>query len=72
MRARTYRTTRMNYHKFTFLIRGNNRALSIETVAVDREGDPNGFLGIPGTVGRLVVRVVQSDTVTKDPHATTN
>lgn len=35
MRARTHTTTHMIYHKFKFLIRGNNRPLRIETVAVD-------------------------------------
>ena len=37
MRARAHRTTRMSYHKFTFLIRGNNRALSVKVVAIDLE-----------------------------------
>lgn len=37
MRARTHRTARMSYHKFTFLIRGNNRPLSVRVVAIDLE-----------------------------------
>lgn len=37
MRARTHTATRMSYHKFTFLIRGNNRPLTVEVVAIDLE-----------------------------------
>ena len=33
----THTTTRMSYHKFTFLIRGSNRPLSIKVVAIDLE-----------------------------------
>lgn len=37
MRARTHRTKRMSYHKFNFLIHGNNRPLSIKVIAIDLE-----------------------------------
>ena len=39
---------------------------------LQRENDPNGFLGLPGSVGRLSVMVSPSNPVTKDQYATTN
>lgn len=37
MRARTHTVRPMSYHKFSFLIRGNNRPLTVKVVAIDLE-----------------------------------